>query len=383
MSARWHRMRMAGYGWGRGKENFGGRTIGGRMDSGWHKQRSAHPCHHRLCRSGTAPSGWERPAMDCSRWKARRTGLDKAKRIVERLDSHALPGFGRHSLDRNRWRRLSRLKGWKVATFTTREGLPDNTVSQILEDDAGNLWLGGDRGIVCVSKRELEDLAAQKIAAVYPQVYGRTEGMLSEECISWCFSYRPQNQVRPALVSNAGGHCGGGPASPNGGHSRASRGAGGNAGRWRAGYGGIACALRPASTGSNFDTRALISTLLNGCASAIVWKDWIPIGWKPAPAVSASFPYVPPGNTVSRLLPATWRRGLERPLGASVSVTVLAVPLAGRGGFACRPRWVCWRIIAVASRVVEKAQTAAPAGTIGTRTRPGPGTRTHRARLAR
>jgi signal transduction histidine kinase len=82
---------------------------------------------------------------------------------------------------------LSRFKEGRVATFTTREGLPDNTVSQILEDDAGNLWLGGDRGIVCVSKRELEDLAAQKTAAVYPRVYGRTEGMLSEECVSGFF----------------------------------------------------------------------------------------------------------------------------------------------------------------------------------------------------
>jgi ligand-binding sensor domain-containing protein/signal transduction histidine kinase len=82
---------------------------------------------------------------------------------------------------------LSRLKDGQVATFTTREGLPDNTISQILEDDAGNLWLGGDRGIVRVSKHELGDLAAQKIPAVYPQAYGRTEGMLSEECISGFF----------------------------------------------------------------------------------------------------------------------------------------------------------------------------------------------------
>jgi ligand-binding sensor domain-containing protein/signal transduction histidine kinase len=82
---------------------------------------------------------------------------------------------------------LSQLKGGNMTTFTTREGLPDNTISQILEDDTGNLWLGGDRGIVCVSKRELESLAAQKIPAAYPQVYGRTEGMLSEECISGVF----------------------------------------------------------------------------------------------------------------------------------------------------------------------------------------------------
>jgi signal transduction histidine kinase len=82
---------------------------------------------------------------------------------------------------------LSRLKDGRMATFTTREGLPDNTISQILEDDAGKLWLGGDRGIVSISEAELDDLAAQRIPALYPQVYGRADGMLSEECISGFF----------------------------------------------------------------------------------------------------------------------------------------------------------------------------------------------------
>jgi signal transduction histidine kinase len=77
---------------------------------------------------------------------------------------------------------LSRWRDGHIATFTTREGLPDNTVSQILEDHDGRLWLGCDRGIACVSKSELEKLAMGKIPAVYPLVYGRTEGMLSEEC---------------------------------------------------------------------------------------------------------------------------------------------------------------------------------------------------------
>jgi ligand-binding sensor domain-containing protein/signal transduction histidine kinase len=77
---------------------------------------------------------------------------------------------------------LSRWQDGQISTFTTREGLPDNTVSQILEDPDGRLWLGTSRGIVCVSKNELKDLAAGKIPGVYPLVYGRTEGMLSEEC---------------------------------------------------------------------------------------------------------------------------------------------------------------------------------------------------------
>jgi signal transduction histidine kinase len=77
---------------------------------------------------------------------------------------------------------LSRLRQERISTFTSRDGLPDNTVSQILEDDAGRLWLGCNRGIACISKRELDELAAGKISAIYPQVYGRAEGMPSEEC---------------------------------------------------------------------------------------------------------------------------------------------------------------------------------------------------------
>ena len=77
---------------------------------------------------------------------------------------------------------LSRLQNGTMATFTTRDGLLDNSISQILEDDEGYLWLGGTRGIIRVSKGELDGLAAHKLSAIYPQVYGRAEGMLSEEC---------------------------------------------------------------------------------------------------------------------------------------------------------------------------------------------------------
>jgi ligand-binding sensor domain-containing protein/signal transduction histidine kinase len=82
---------------------------------------------------------------------------------------------------------LSRLQDGRIATFTVREGLPDYTISQILEDDEGDLWLGGDRGIFRVKKRDLDELAAHKIPAVYPQIYGFADGMLSEECSSGFF----------------------------------------------------------------------------------------------------------------------------------------------------------------------------------------------------
>ena len=82
---------------------------------------------------------------------------------------------------------LSRCYQGQIANFSTREGLPDLTVSQILEDDSGRLWLGTGRGIVCVNKSRLADLAAGKISSVYPKLFGQADGMLSEECSSGFF----------------------------------------------------------------------------------------------------------------------------------------------------------------------------------------------------
>ncbi len=82
---------------------------------------------------------------------------------------------------------LSRRANGQIANFTPREGLPDATVSQILEDDSGRLWLGTSRGIVCVNKSRLAELAAGKISSVYPKLFGQAEGMLSAECSSGFF----------------------------------------------------------------------------------------------------------------------------------------------------------------------------------------------------
>jgi ligand-binding sensor domain-containing protein/signal transduction histidine kinase len=82
---------------------------------------------------------------------------------------------------------LSRWQGGRVANFTPREGLPDGTISQILEDDSDRLWLGTSRGIACVSKLRLNEVAAGKIPAVYPKLFGLADGMLSAECSSGFF----------------------------------------------------------------------------------------------------------------------------------------------------------------------------------------------------
>jgi signal transduction histidine kinase/ligand-binding sensor domain-containing protein len=77
---------------------------------------------------------------------------------------------------------LDRWRYGRVVSFSTKDGLPDNSISQILEDDLGRLWLGTSRGIVCLNKDRLDDVASGRSAMVYPKLFGQADGMLSEEC---------------------------------------------------------------------------------------------------------------------------------------------------------------------------------------------------------
>src|SRR6185295_9732057 len=65
---------------------------------------------------------------------------------------------------------LSRWKNGRVTNFSSRQGLPDNNVLQILEDDTGRLWFGTSGGIACVSKVRLEEVATGKTQVIYPQL---------------------------------------------------------------------------------------------------------------------------------------------------------------------------------------------------------------------
>jgi ligand-binding sensor domain-containing protein/signal transduction histidine kinase len=69
----------------------------------------------------------------------------------------------------------------RIFSYTTREGLFDNLINQILEDDRGNLWLSCDRGIFRVSKQELNAVAEGKAESVQSVVYSEADGLLSAE----------------------------------------------------------------------------------------------------------------------------------------------------------------------------------------------------------
>ena len=72
---------------------------------------------------------------------------------------------------------VGRLRNGSITRFSTDQGLPNDYVSQILEDDRDGLWFGGNQGIFQVRERDFDDVAGGSATRVWPVVYGRREGM--------------------------------------------------------------------------------------------------------------------------------------------------------------------------------------------------------------
>jgi len=72
---------------------------------------------------------------------------------------------------------LGRLKHGRYFQFHTAQGLWDEYISQILPDDRGRLWIGGNRGIFQVARSELEAVAEGRASRVRSVVFGRGEGV--------------------------------------------------------------------------------------------------------------------------------------------------------------------------------------------------------------
>jgi signal transduction histidine kinase/sugar lactone lactonase YvrE len=77
---------------------------------------------------------------------------------------------------------LGRLKSGRFARITTREGLFNNGVFQILDDRRGNLWMTSNRGIYRASKQALNELADGRRRTISSPALGRSDGLLNAEC---------------------------------------------------------------------------------------------------------------------------------------------------------------------------------------------------------
>lgn len=73
-------------------------------------------------------------------------------------------------------------KNGKWSTFRSEDGIYTDTISNIMEDSKGYLWLSSSDGIVRVAKQELENFAAKKTTKIYALHFGTSDGMRKAEC---------------------------------------------------------------------------------------------------------------------------------------------------------------------------------------------------------
>jgi ligand-binding sensor domain-containing protein/signal transduction histidine kinase len=130
---------------------------------------------------GTAGNGLFRLANGAIQHVGKREGLLSEAIQTLYLDAHDTLWIGTADAGLSRWR------AGQISNFTVQAGMPDNFISQILADDADGLWLGTSRGIAWVNPHRLDELAAGKIPAVFPKLYGQADGMLSENCTGGFF----------------------------------------------------------------------------------------------------------------------------------------------------------------------------------------------------
>ncbi|MBI1760965.1 MAG: response regulator [Acidobacteria bacterium] len=77
---------------------------------------------------------------------------------------------------------LIRFRDGQFKAVTSRAGLFNDVVYQILEDDQQNFWLSCTKGIFRVSKRQLNDFLDGKLNAVTSAPFGTADGVKSNEC---------------------------------------------------------------------------------------------------------------------------------------------------------------------------------------------------------
>jgi len=77
---------------------------------------------------------------------------------------------------------LNRYRDGEFRHVGSKDGLYDDVVYVILEDQAGNLWMTGNKGVFRVSKRDFDDVVSGRADRVDSPFYGVADGMKSREC---------------------------------------------------------------------------------------------------------------------------------------------------------------------------------------------------------
>jgi ligand-binding sensor domain-containing protein/signal transduction histidine kinase len=77
---------------------------------------------------------------------------------------------------------LALLKNGKWIHFSTTNGLASDSISYVIEDDDGDLWIGSNMGLMRIQKKSLEDFEDGKTDSISCRTYGKTDGLPTREC---------------------------------------------------------------------------------------------------------------------------------------------------------------------------------------------------------
>jgi signal transduction histidine kinase/ligand-binding sensor domain-containing protein len=77
---------------------------------------------------------------------------------------------------------LARYAEGRITRFTSKDGLFNNGVFQILPDRQGNFWISSNRGIYRVREAELNEFAKGLRKYISSVPYGKADGLENEEC---------------------------------------------------------------------------------------------------------------------------------------------------------------------------------------------------------
>jgi PAS domain S-box-containing protein len=76
---------------------------------------------------------------------------------------------------------LNRFEHGRFTRYTTKNGLFDDIAYQVLEDREGSLWIPCNKGLMRVSKSELNLVAAGRQATIHTKVYAAMDGLPASE----------------------------------------------------------------------------------------------------------------------------------------------------------------------------------------------------------
>lgn len=87
-------------------------------------------------------------------------------------------GWGLNRIER---KSKSELEGAYITVYKKQDGLFDNVIHQILEDDLGRFWMNSNRGIFWVNKSELNAFAKGENSSIYSFFYNEQDGLPGRE----------------------------------------------------------------------------------------------------------------------------------------------------------------------------------------------------------